>query len=1508
MSNSLPPRDSTQLPPVRRKKRRSWGRLLARIMCVVFAIVALLPVGVGLLVNTSWARGIAEKETRKVIKGYGVEARYDLELHLWPLSVGLRNLRVESTDGQGPFLTARRATARPKIFGLLAGKLVIDEIEIVQPSARIVLIGGELKNLDLKLPETKRSDGSTKPPFSVISTSEANVDITIDTTHLVAKDIDADVTTDDADGGTAFEVAVRAAEARSKMIRSLPSGEYAVDEDLLCRIDGRARIEPKRIVVRRLSAHGVADLDDAEETGADCNLPKTDKRYVEIGLGHFTFVKVPPDAHDGDLPGLDGHIHVRGPLKLIERWQKTPGFDGFATLDAEVRIPAGALALNAIDATARLEITNLKIYKFEFSRHVDTEITVRGGVLKTPRLHVEIAKGIADFDNVEVGLIPGKFPLKATLDIHDIVFTKLLQDLKIHPHPHVTWDVNDLKVARFEGTIMPLNLEGDMIAHTSNFAVYDHPMDFEGPKQRATGVKEGVLQGRLGIHPKALEFMNTTVIGPHSVVRGMLVSIGYTEAINVVIPSAQLDLGDLSPLGSVPISGLANLKATVTGQAGDPRIAGEVIGIKGFSIGDKPNDIAFGDITNARVHLEGLSVILEDVRAQKNKSTFEMPTGRLDFGGEANLRMDGAIVTKGLDVRDFFSVFHMDEDPRFEPIHAQLEANARVHLALGGPEDICHGGFLDVQGTTIAHQVEAFGEKFDEAQADFEYKWTDRQAGIEGADIDIRSISLSKVKKEGRPAIGNILGSVSVQRGGDLRGSLVMQGYPLQRADLLGPSASFVEGSVSGVARLGGTVSAFDIEADVDVSPIRILGAPFGSSDLHVLMTQKSDPVKEIGRTFCKGRITAAFDKDVYQRTLATSVSGDITVSGKMFNRQIALEDVKMTRQAKPVVSGKVSFDKLDLGPIGRLLLASGETDEVAQNGLGGELTGVLSLEKLDTADPGHAKGWFEPKTIKLARGGQRLEWRPPVASMQTRIDLADDKLVVPPMVFDLAAGNGFKGSVGVTGAVNKVTHGAELALDAELTPIDLGILVGIVPRLTRAGGSLAGKLHVAGTSASPAFNGQLRVRAGDFAFKGVPGGITDVDIDIDADENEATISRGKGHFLGGDVGITARMPITSGSLGTIEANVTGRQLFVSLIEGVKSTVDADLVVTMNPSATSAAGRLPFVSGDVTITAFEYTKPFTLELNGLTRANRTAVAESYDPAGDSVSLGIDVRSRVPLRLRNNMIDAQLAIDPRGVHVTGTNQRIGLRGDLTMLNGGRFRVFANDFDLQKGKISFDDATRILPHIDITAVTEYRRYTNSLTSGGSSGAASGSSAGAAAASGSISGGGGSGGNLWRITVHAFGDTDKLQIDVSSDPPLSREDIFFLLTIGLTRAEVDLVQAGSVYGAVAFEAFGTATGVDRAVKQAIPVIDDFRPGTAYSPRTGRVEPNITVGKRLTDTIRARLTSGLAEDPQLRSTIEWRLNRHFTLEPSYDRVNTVSSSNIGNFGIDFRWSLEFD
>ena len=1216
-----------------------------------------------------------------------------------------------------------------------------------------------------------------------------------------------------------------------------------------------------------------------------------DRRYVEIALGHFA-VTLPKTK--GELPNLEGHVKARAPLTALARLPDAPDVDGWVAVDAELRYtPETPIP----DVEGRVEARDLRVGKFHIARSVTSEVAVRRGVVTSPLTTVAIADGVAELRDVEVRPLAPGVPLRAQLDARDVSFTELMRDLGVSKAPHVTWDLKEVQAHDLSGTLAPLRLDGDLVARTYDFAVFDKAVD-DPARVRATGVKEGHLRGKVGIRADALEFHHVTVQTPRSLVSGLFVSIGFHEVLRVEVPRAKVDLADVSPIGSIVMGGVAEATARVSGPFSDPVVEGD-LSIQNYVLGDIP----FGNVTEAHVSSPvAKSVVdLSDVRATKGKSTYELTTGRLDFGGAAAMRMDAQVSSRSLNVRDFFSMFQLDEDPRFEQIDGTLETSARLHLALGGPEDACRGGYLDVQATTNARDVVLFGERFDDGHADFEYRWFDREAGIEGAEIEVRSLSLTKVKKEGRASVGSILGSLSVHRGGDLRGSVVVQGYPLARTDMLGKAAGAFEGAASGVARVSGTVSAFDVDADLNVTPIRVLGVPFGGSDLHVKMTQRGAKAAPTGRlTYCKAPIAAPFDKKAYLED--TSSQGDFVVDGALFGGQVKLDKVTMTRQKAPVIGGRVDLARFDLGPLAKLAFPAAEDDGAAPSPpIGGEVSGEIVLDRIATSDLAHARARFTPRSLRVTRGGQKIEMRPAAVTLA----LDADEVKIPRLTFDLAAPNGFKGAFAVEGAVRKVTRGGDLALEADLYPIDLGILVGMVPRMTRAMGTLTGSVKVAGSPSQPDLDGQLKVRGGDFAFKGLPSGITDVEIDVVADENEARITRATGHFLGGDVGLTAHLPLKGGQLGVARAQFTGRQLYFSPLEGVKGTLDADLEVTMNPNASTAAGRLPHVGGDVTITAFEYTRPITLDLNGLRGGAKRTVVESYDPASDFVTLGFDVHSRVPLRIRNNLVDAQLAIDPRGIHVTGTNQRLGLRGELTTLAGGRFRVFANDFEVQKGAIRFDDPTRITPRVDITAVTEYRRYNNTVSSAGAS--AANTTGGAAVTSGNISSGG-RGGGLWRITLHAYGDPDDLTVDMTSDPALSREDIFFLLTIGLTRAEVDQVRAGSVYASAAFEALGTVSGADRAVKTALPVIDDFRFGSAYSPRTGRTEPQVTLGRRLTDNVRANVSTGLTEDRQLRSNVEWRLSRPLSVQTSYDNVSTVSSGSVGNFGLDFRWRLEFD
>jgi translocation and assembly module TamB len=68
------------------------------------------------------------------------------------------------------------------------------------------------------------------------------------------------------------------------------------------------------------------------------------------------------------------------------------------------------------------------------------------------------------------------------------------------------------------------------------------------------------------------------------------------------------------------------------------------------------------------------------------------------------------------------------------------------------------------------------------------------------------------------------------------------------------------------------------------------------------------------------------------------------------------------------------------------------------------------------------------------------------------------------------------------------------------------------------------------------------------------------------------------------------------------------------------------------------------------------------------------------------------------------------------------------------------------------------------------------------------------------------------------------------------------------------------------------------------------------------------VTLGKRITDNVRATVTTGITENREVRSNIEWRLNRRMSVQTSYDNVNDVSNSALGNIGADLRFRLEFE
>jgi translocation and assembly module TamB len=674
-----------------------------------------------------------------------------------------------------------------------------------------------------------------------------------------------------------------------------------------------------------------------------------------------------------------------------------------------------------------------------------------------------------------------------------------------------------------------------------------------------------------------------------------------------------------------------------------------------------------------------------------------------------------------------------------------------------------------------------------------------------------------------------------------------------------------------------------------------VRGVPLADSHLDVRMTNLIPrEVRAVGHTRCGAPIAAPFDKQAYLAD--ASPRGEWNVSGNLFGAALTLTDVNVTRARSPHVTGRASLRGVDVEPFVRILTKPETTDAGTAPptwAVGGQVWGELMLDDVWLDAPARSKARLLLGPTFLVRGGQRITLRPP----RDPIVVANDTLRVPPLRATLETPEGFRGGLELSGEATQLTTEANLAFAARIDPVDLAILERFVPKVDKAIGHIEGSLRLSGRFSSPAVAGELHLVGDDIEIRGLPSAVTDTVLDVDATATELTAA-GTGKFAGGTIALHATSPVRGLEVGPVESRVTIRGVRLAPEEGVSGAFDADLQVAYDPRAqlgTTAA--LPHVGGEVTLDAVRYTRPITFNLDiASARAKRTQV-ETYDPALDLVALDVLVRSRSPIVIKNNLAEVQLGIDSGKLEVAGTNQRIGLRGALRTLPNGRFHFQSSDFEVQQGFIRFDDPTKIDPNVDITAVTEYRRYTDS-------------SAGAAAGAGATAASAGStrGGSLWRITMHAYGDADNVRIQLTSEPALSQQDIVLLLTVGMTRAELDQLQASGIGQSVALNALGAATGADRAVKEVLPIIDDFRFGSAYSTVTGKTEPQLTVGKRLTNDLRATVTAGLSADRELRSNIEWRLNNQISLQGAYDNINDVSNSTLGNIGLDLRWRLEFE
>ncbi len=1438
----------------RGRRRFDLGRAAAVLLAVVLGILGAAPLALGLLVRTDAVRTWAAREVTRVLEAeFGTRATFDVHVDPWPLGVTIERVVVEGDDGAEPFLRAERIGVRPRLFSLLAGKLDAGAIEIVGARARVVVRGGELVSLRPTLPASSAPADDATPPLSSVALTDATIELDVDGTRATLRELDVDVLVE---ASGAIELAARAGGGALSRVRPVPGrpNEDAADEDRLCRFEARAEVRPRErsVLVRRLTLDAVVDVDPELGTRPPCELPADDWRKLSVELGAVR-VAMPELA---TRPAIEGRVALRAPAPLVHRFVDAAPITGAVRLDAEVRWP---LASEWPSARGHVHVERAGFAGRVFADRFDAELDFDGRKLLVTGAKARWSDG--EFSLPEVALSPFEpgIPIEArNIAATDVELEGLLRDLSAHPEAWVRWHLASLGFERFGGTLAPLALEGTLRAETHGFMVFDRPAHRDD-RVRRFGVERAKLEGTFAVREDGVHFDNFRIDTPRSHL-AVNVLLGYGTELGIdVATGSYVDFAELSPIASLELGGRVELEARGTGRFTRPRIEGRA-SIEGFSLAG----LSVGDVRTVGVTFEPFALELAAAEIVKGESLVVVPSGRIDFDAGADVAVEAQVSTTrepSLRTGDLLDVFGANKPP-LDKFEAIARGDARVRFTVGGRRDPCGEGTVEVDARLGLDRAKLLGERFEQGAVDAHLHWTTPRAGVVGLEVEVPTLVL-------RDGPGSVIGSARVDERGRLRGDFVGSGLPLERLEFLGGLRPFLDGEASVVGELEGTLEAMRASLDLAVGPVRFGTRKLPASRLDVRFDPGTTPSLRSGR--CPRRPEPTEERPP-----------TLVARGGLFDQQITFDPLTVTIGSTLTTKGRVAFDRLDVGTIlGGLprLVYDGPRPEA-------RVSGTFDMDRLEDARLDTIRGTATLTALEAALDGRRLA----LIRASGPIVVRDGNFDAPEHALVVSDDAGLRVAVKGAGRLEDAFGARNVNATVEVEPFDLAELGASIPSAEQLAGTLGGRLAIVGSLDAPRLEGSMALREGRLAVAGFPLVVEQAVVDVDVRDGEARITRGAARMGGGAVGLSGRIPLEDESRGT--GDITIRGVRVPVDDGITLIADADLALTL-PSFRSDDDELPRVEGGVDIVSFEYTRPLalSLDLGALTRGAAPGADAARSPDEAAVAFAVRVVASGPLVVRNDLADVRLEVAPPGILLSGTNVRYGARGSLKIQPDSKLRLRNHEFEVREGWVRFDDPEQIRADIDVRAQTEVRRYASSQPADASATSTTTTSA---------------TGGIWRVGIRAHGTTDDLQLDLSSDPALDREDVLLLLAMGMTRAEIDRGLATSLGQTVGLEALSALTGADRAVKSVIPILDYFHFGSGYSARTGRTEPNVTIGKRLTDDVRASVTTTLTQR-DVAATLEWRLRRGLTVQGAYDNNNDIGSI-LGNLGADLRWRLDFE
>jgi translocation and assembly module TamB len=322
-------------------------------------------------------------------------------------------------------------------------------------------------------------------------------------------------------------------------------------------------------------------------------------------------------------------------------------------------------------------------------------------------------------------------------------------------------------------------------------------------------------------------------------------------------------------------------------------------------------------------------------------------------------------------------------------------------------------------------------------------------------------------------------------------------------------------------------------------------------------------------------------------------------------------------------------------------------------------------------------------------------------------------------------------GSVPFNPARMRLDDSRPVDLHLELVDSDLSLLTLFSDRIEQAEGRLAGTVSITGTPAQPHLQGQVAASDGTIRIRGVDPALTDLQAQITFTEDDLRVDSLRARAGEGSIGVTGTVSFRRFRPDQFNLTLASDGSRLSLPGLFNGRVDGEVRLTGTPARPEISGAATLSNGDIMVAA----------------AQRLAARPADGTSGPR--LDMEVRGGDALWVSIGGLRFQVG---GAVRTTGTLGAPRLSGEVTAERGA-FVAFNTTFRLIEGRATFSEFRGMTPLIDALAETRLSipRITQPRPS-----------------------------DFVRATVrlHVTGTPDALDLQLSSDPPFSRNEIIAAL----------------------------------------------------------------------------------------------------------------------------------